>query len=200
MTEQPLIPDNILTQFKQLLEEMIPVPEQLWAVLPMFASYCQFEEREILHEEDLVNPKAYFLAKGLCRSFVSVYDKEVTVSFYERNNIFTSFNTDFEHTGSVNYFEFLEPTQTIAIRYKELTELAQQHRRIDRYYRIIIENQIINKYRDIKYHLKYNASEKYQRLVEEKPEWIQRIPQKHIASYLGVTPQSLSRIRKGLVG
>ena len=200
MKEFDIIPEDVATKFRTLLEGMVPVPENLWAILPQFATYTEFEEGEYLHEENLENPRAYFLADGLCRSFVSVYEKQVTISFYEIGNIFTSFGTQFEQTGPVNYFEFLEPSRAIAIRYKELTSLAEQFRKMDKYYRKIIENQILNKYRDIKYHLQYNASEKYMRLMEDKPDWIRRIPQKYIASYLGVTPQSLSRIRKRMQG
>jgi hypothetical protein len=196
MNQPSHIPEEISKQFRDLLAENIPVPEVLWQILPFFCSYKTFKSGEILHENDLVNPNAYFLAEGLCRSFVNVYNKDVTISFYDKGNIFTSFTTNFEKTGSVNYFQFLEPSRALVIRYKELTSLAKQRRGIDKYYRIIIEKQIVKKYTDIKYHLRYNASEKYLRLVEEKPEWLQRIPQKYIASYLGITPQSLSRIRK----
>ena len=71
--------------------------------------------------------------------------------------------------------------------------------KMERYFRILFQNNIVSKERRLLSSITYSAEEKYLKLSETNPDLIQRIPQNLIASYLGITPETLSRIRKHLL-
>ena len=69
---------------------------------------------------------------------------------------------------------------------------------MERYFRILFQKNIISKERRLINSITYTAEEKYRHLTEDRPELVQRIPQNMVASYLGITPETFSRIRKAM--
>ncbi len=89
-----------------------------------------------------------------------------------------------------------ETSEVFSITYQELTDFLQKSDYCDKFWRYAMEALYIDKHLQYIQSMTRTASEIYKLLQEYQPEIIQKIPQKYIASYLGITPQSLSRIRK----
>ncbi|MDD2793129.1 MAG: Crp/Fnr family transcriptional regulator [Sediminibacterium sp.] len=92
----------------------------------------------------------------------------------------------------------IEDAELLMITLEGFEEMMVKVPRMERYFRILFQNNIISKERRLISSISYTAEEKYLRLVESSPELLQRIPLNLVASYLGITPETLSRIRKKL--
>ena len=93
----------------------------------------------------------------------------------------------------------IEDAELLLITLPSFEEMLVQVTKMERYFRMLFQKNIISKEQRLINSITYAAEEKYLNLVENRPELIQRIPQNLIASYLGITPETLSRIRKNLL-
>ncbi|MCH8558218.1 MAG: Crp/Fnr family transcriptional regulator [Balneolia bacterium] len=103
-----------------------------------------------------------------------------------------SFFTD---TPSTFNIEALEDSELILMDRADHEMLMEEIPAYERYHRIILENAYVAMQRRVENGLGLTAEEKYERLIRDNPELLQRVPQTLIASYLGITPETLSRVR-----
>jgi CRP-like cAMP-binding protein len=137
----------------------------------------------------------YFVKEGLARIYYLKDGIEVTEYFAFENDLIIRAESLFTGKPSMKPIQALEKTVFIGIPAELLFSLFDQFPEIERLFRKIIEQayvNTVNRMEAIQFHA---AEERYAQLLEEKPSLIQRISLKHIASYLGITQVSLSRIR-----
>lgn len=138
----------------------------------------------------------YFINKGLARIYYFKGDNDVTESFSFENNIIARVESLFSGDPSRKAIQALEDTELIAIDATKLFKLYDKFQDIERLFRKIFEMgyvETVNRMESIQFH---TAEERYSALLKQGPNIIKRIPLKYIASYLGITPVSLSRIRR----
>lgn len=99
---------------------------------------------------------------------------------------------------SAIYIESMEPTKILQIERLSLLELFSNFPKFDRIFRVIIENEYIQLEKRIIQNISIKAEDRYQEFLNEFPKLASRIPNTHIASYLGITPEFLSKIRKNI--
>jgi CRP-like cAMP-binding protein len=148
-----------------------------------------------LHPIGHVCRNLYFVKSGLLRVYYLKDDIDVTESFEFENAIVARADSLFNAKPSRKAIEAIENTDLIVINGKALFNLYDSHPEIERLFRKVFELayiQSVNRMETIQFH---SAKERYENLLENNPNTIQRIPLKHIASYLGITQVSLSRIR-----
>ncbi|MBI1837652.1 MAG: Crp/Fnr family transcriptional regulator [Flavobacteriia bacterium] len=137
----------------------------------------------------------YFIKKGLARIYYFKDDLEITESFAFENSIIARAESLFSKNPSRKAIQVLENTELIAIDAIALFKLYDSYPEIERLFRLIFENayiDTINRIENIQFH---TADERYTFLITESSDIIKRVSLKLIASYLGITPVSLSRIR-----
>jgi CRP-like cAMP-binding protein len=137
----------------------------------------------------------YFLEKGCARIYYFKGDTDVTEYFAFENSLIARVESLFTGKPSRKGIQILEDAELVAINAMALNALYNQYPEIERLFRKITEAgyvETVNRLESLQFH---TAEERYNALVQEHPEIIQRVPQKYIASYLGITPVSLSRIR-----
>lgn len=93
----------------------------------------------------------------------------------------------------------IEDAELLLITPPHFEELMLKVPKMERYFRILFQKNIVSKERRLMSSITFSAEEKYLRLAETNPELIQRIPQNMVASYLGITPETLSRLRRNLL-
>jgi CRP-like cAMP-binding protein len=139
----------------------------------------------------------YFVNKGILRSYYFQEDKEVTNWFALENDFATSIYSFISRNHAYECIETLEDTELEMLSYASLQEIYAKFPEAERTGRLIIENYYINlEERVISIQFK-TAKERYDRLLIRYPGIILRAPMGTIASYLGITQETLSRIRKG---
>lgn len=137
----------------------------------------------------------YFIDKGLVRGYYYDEGKEVTHWFAQEQEFATSFYSFITSKPALEYVQALEETEVIEIPYTALQHLYNTFLETERLGRIITENYYI-KLEERILNLQFKtAKERYQKLVNSKPSLIQRVSLGQIASYLGITQETLSRIR-----
>ena len=137
----------------------------------------------------------YFLVKGVARVYYFKEDIDITEGFSFENSIVVRYESLFTGRPSRKAIQALEDSDLIAISSPELFKLYDLHPDIERLFRKLFERALveqINRTESLQFH---TAEERYRDLVKEAPGILKRVPLKFIASYLGITPVSLSRIR-----
>jgi CRP-like cAMP-binding protein len=137
----------------------------------------------------------YFIEKGAARIYYYKDGLDITECFVFENHIIARVESLFTGKPSQKAIEIIEDADIIAINATALFKLYDTFPEIERLFRKIFEAgyvDTVNRVESIQF---YTAEERYKTLLKETPNVLQRVPLKHIASYLGITQVSLSRIR-----
>jgi CRP-like cAMP-binding protein len=137
----------------------------------------------------------YFINKGVARIYYFKDGNDVTESFAFENNIIARVESLFTGKPSRKAIQILEDAEIVAIDSTKLFKLYDEFPEIERLFRLIFEAAYVgtvDRIEGIQFH---SAEERYNALMKEAPDVLKRIPLKYIASYLGITQVSLSRIR-----
>jgi CRP-like cAMP-binding protein len=155
-----------------------------------------FSKNDYLLKKGRICEHFYFMEQGAARGFYHLDDKEVTHWFAFENNFISSFHSYITQQPSIENIQFLEDSTVWAISKKELTGLFDRYHEIERLVRIIYEQYyILLEERYVNAQFK-SAADLYTDLIERTPHILQRVPLGQISSYLGITQETLSRIRK----
>jgi CRP-like cAMP-binding protein len=150
----------------------------------------------LLHKEGEICQKIYFIEKGLVRWYYHNEDgKEITDSFAAENSFVTAFDSFFQRKPSRYFIELLEDSIVYSMNYADLEESFERIHEIQQVSRMILI-EILEQSLDKNAALQFrNSYQRYDFITEKHPDLLQRVSLGHIASYLGITQETLSRIR-----
>ena len=137
----------------------------------------------------------YFIKKGVARIYYFKDGIDITESFFFENSIIARVESLFTGKPSRKAIQILEDAEIFAINANRLFKLYDSFPEIERLFRKIFEAayvETVNRIEGIQFH---SAEERYNALLSEAPNVLMRVPLKYVASYLGITQVSLSRIR-----
>ena len=139
----------------------------------------------------------YFVEKGMIRQFYFKYNKDVTEHFSYEGDMLTCIESFFLRQPSQFTIETLENTASWGISYRDWMRLTDESKEINMLYRTILEYGLILSQRNADMLRFEPAHVRYNRLLENHPQILQRAPLVYIASFLQMTPETLSRVRSG---
>ena len=152
-------------------------------------------KNECLVTEGKVCRHLYFLEKGALRGYYQEDGKEITHWFGFENDFVTSFHSYTTGQAAVENIQLLEGSIVWSIAKEQLTKLFDEHHEIERLVRIAYEKYYIRlEERFVNAQFK-TAKELYENLLQNNPHIIERVPLGYVASYLGISQETLSRIR-----
>lgn len=157
------------------------------------------KKNEFFLQSTEVNTKLGFLTKGLVRYFVFKDEEEATLEFTKEREFVADFGSFISKEPSIQNIQALEDCEFLIIDYDKLQHLYKVSKNANLLGRVIIEHRFIIMVNQLLTVHRYTPEERYRYFLEHYKELTQRIPQYLIASYVGVKPQSLSRIRKRIV-
>lgn len=138
-----------------------------------------------------------FVEKGLLRSFsVDEGGHEHVMQFAMEGWWISDMASFLSGDQALHNIEAVEDSELLLLTKQAMDEMIDNIPSMERYFRLLMQNSIIALQRRIRVVQTYSAEEVYLKLMEVQPEIISRAPQQHVASYLGITPETLSRIRK----
>lgn len=157
-----------------------------------------FPKGTILLKEGAVSMEAYFVLTGCVRQYFLVEGEEKTNNFFSEGQWVISVNSMTNNQPSTHFLECCdESTLVVGNREKE-EALYRQFPKLETVSRRVMEKVFAEQQELSGSYFTDSPEERYLKLVQTRPELLQRIPQYMIASYIGVKPESLSRIRKRL--
>lgn len=152
-------------------------------------------KNDFLLTQGNVSRHLYFLEKGALRGFYNLDGKEITHWFGFEKDFVTSFHSFITEARAVENIQLLEGCTLWAIAKETLTDLFNHHHDIERLVRIAYEKYYIRlEERFVNAQFK-SATERYEELIKQSPHILERVPLGFIASYLGISQETLSRIR-----
>ncbi len=179
-------------------ENFIPLNKEDVELITSFCTVRHLSKNEFLLTEGKTCTFVAFINKGLFRSFYTVDGQEYSKQFFFENNFCTDYGSFLTQTKSTTYLQAIEDSTVLILKkedidtcYKEIPNFV--------YFGKTLAEQLYIKVTDIKASFILNTPEqRYLNLIKERPKVMQRVPQYMIASYLGITPEALSRVRKRL--
>jgi len=181
-----------MKQFTELSSEEVNCIEKSFPVRT-------FNKGTLLLEPDQMAKNAYFVVEGCVRKYVVKDGDEVTLDFYTEEQSFADFDSLSHQIPSKYFFVCTEKTKVAVLNAEKEAALYQQFPRFETICRVEFEKMMGAKVTRAELFNHMKPEDRYLKLLKERPDLIQRVPQYQIASYLGLTPQSLSRIRKRMV-
>lgn len=137
-----------------------------------------------------------FVTKGLLRYYINHDGEEKTYDFAQENNFVCNYESFLLQTPSTKIIQALEDCELLVISYTDLQTFYQSIKGAERFGRLVIEQVFIQTLQDLSSFYTDSPELRYEKFLKQHPDLQQRISQYYIASYVGVKPQSLSRIRK----
>lgn len=167
------------------------------AAIKEITRILHLKKNEILQPIGFTCQTIYFMKKGVARIFYFKDGNDITEHFAFEGSLIVRVESLFTGEPSGKGIQVLEDSEIIAIDAKKLFQLYDQYPEIERLFRLIFESEHVNSIKRIESLQFHSAKERYEALLLHK-EMVKRIPLKYIASYLGITQVSLSRIRAEL--
>jgi CRP-like cAMP-binding protein len=155
----------------------------------------EFPAKTLLVKEGTVAKKLFYIEKGCCRAWFNNDGKDVTYQFLFEGNFASSFETIISNTVSWYSIETLEPTVIYSVSIEDFRKRMELHPHIKAFYHQYVEQRLLFYQKLFVAHIKDSPEQRYRELLAQHPEIVLRVPQHYIASFLGITSVSLSRIR-----
>lgn len=177
------------------MNALYPVSDDTIRILEENMALCHFPKKYQLIKADKFCKSAYFIEKGMTRSFWLVKGEEITTSFSSEGGIVFSMDELYYNKVSEEFVETLEEVVAYEISLTDLLRLFQTNIELANWGRIIHQNEYRRLHRSHKDCLTLSAKERYEEFKQQFPEVCQRVQLGYIASYLGITLSTLSRLR-----
>jgi CRP-like cAMP-binding protein len=180
------------------IKSIIPVSEELQERIQTLVNTKRVKKSEVIVKTGERIKHIYFIEKGLLRGFYFNEDKEITNWFASEGEFATSFYSFISKQTSFETIEALEDCELLELAYEDLQKLYQEFPITERIGRMITENYYVKLESRLMSIQFKTAKERYMNLISNNPDLIQRAPLGCIASWLGITQETLSRIRAEL--
>ena len=167
--------------------------------------YAQFKERQIkrrgfiLQEGDVCKHFTFVVSGCLKMYVIDLAGKEHNLQFAIENEWISDLVSFYQEIPSNVYIEAIEPSLIVQVKHDDLLSLYTRFHKFDRNFRIILERKYIELQNRTLQNISVTAEERYRYFMAHHPELANRLPNTQIASYLGITPEFLSKIRKELI-
>ncbi|WP_379967274.1 Crp/Fnr family transcriptional regulator [Epilithonimonas sp. UC225_85] len=179
-----------------LLSKNIPLDEKQWKEFTKMNIRTEYKKKDLILKVGEVENYLSFVETGAARLFFIKENKELTIRFVFNYQYLTAYDSLTQRTPSRCNVEALTDMVVWRVHYDDLQELYRSHTVGNLIGRLTVERLYVEKLdREFSF-LSESAEERYLKMMKEQPELFQQIPLKHIASYIGITPQALSRIRR----
>ena len=189
--QHPII--KVVSQFVTLL------PEEEEFILSYFIKQ-RLKRNEILMQEGEMAQHIFFVAQGALQQFyVDNNGIEHTCNFIFENEFITDLESFSKKVAASTSIKALEPTTCYSITCADLMELIEASPATKEFLRILVENVAAESIRRTRAFQSASPEKSFLELLEKRPDIFQRVPQRYIAQYLGIAPESLSRIKKRLL-
>jgi CRP-like cAMP-binding protein len=197
-----LTPTNLqVMQFRSQLKQFVDFTEEEWNLFASHLYLRRLKKKELFISGDKVCNEVGFIYSGSFRFFLVKDGIEISNYFCFQNDMISSYRSFLKRVPAGLSIEAMENAEVVCFNHASLQTLLADTRtayKMERFGRTIAEYLICCYEERVFSFLTQTPEERYAALLAEQPTFLRRVPQHYLANYLGITPVSLSRIRKRL--
>lgn len=198
-----LLYSNLISMYDTIfkhLHEKITLTEAEKEIIKTFFVPKKLKKRQFLVVEGHVCMYMAFVSKGLLKAYNIDEKGNEHINQFAPEGWWTSDMNSF-FNGGISFYSIdaMEDSEVLLITSEDFDKLTLQVPVMDRYFRMLFQNSLITKERRLISSHTHNAEEKYRHILENNPDLIKRVPQNLLASYLGLSPETLSRLKKNII-
>ena len=166
-------------------------------VLFSAAGKKSFKQGDFLFRQGSKSRMVYLINKGLVRTFkINERGEEISIKVFSEHQIVANVHSlMFDQESEYNY-ECMEAVSAICLDYDQLQQIIDKHPKLEKNRKYILQRLLKESFKRVESFVLLNPEERYLKFIEDNPGLMNRVPNKYIANMLGITPVSLSRIRK----
>jgi len=187
-----------LQQIKAYLDQMATISQLDWDFFMSKLQHRVIPKKTVFLKINEIENHISFIESGVVRLFIPKEnpEKEITFGFSFKNQFVSAYDSFLTQTPSAYQLQALTETTILSITYDDLQAVYKKTQIGNLIGRLTAERLFLLKSKREQNLLNLTAEERYMKLFKERPELLKVIPLKYISSYIGVTAQALSRIRK----
>jgi CRP-like cAMP-binding protein len=182
-------------------QQYLPLKAEEQEMIASRASQRNIKRRQLILQEGFTCKHYTFVVQGCFRMY-ALDDKgtEHNVQFAAENDWIADIGSFHSSKPSGFFIEAIEPSEIIQIEQQDLYFLYTNIPKLDRIFKVIIENKFVELQNRVLQNISSTAQQRYLHFLEQYPHLANRLPNTQVASYLGITPEFLSKVRKDLAG
>lgn len=185
-----------MNKIRAYFEQIVELSDEDWEVFSSKLKKSEFPKKTVLLKTGQVENYLSFIEKGTVRFYIPKEENDITFGFKFENQFISAYDSLITQSESSYQMETLTPTILWRLTFFDLQDIYSNTTVGNIIGRKIAEALFMMKAKREQSLLNDTAAERYLKLFSEQPHLIKKIPLKYLASYIGVTPQGLSRIRK----
>jgi CRP-like cAMP-binding protein len=184
------------TEIAAIFSAQVPLDKNIIELLlSKWNHHKVLTRHDFMAQPGQVESNLFYVIKGSMRIYFPNADEEICVGFAYNHNLICSYPSFILQKPSEYYIQALTRTELVSISRRDFYQLLDQFPALDRCWRQLEEQALLGKIEREVEMLTFTPEQRYARLLERSPHIFQIIPKKYIASYLRMTPETLSRLR-----
>lgn len=184
--------ENLLANLKL----SVPFEDKELNLIGSYFRYEKIDKNSCVLREDQVCKKIYYISSGCFKAYYMSNGKENVLDFFVENQWFVELGSFINETPSPFFIEAVEDSKIYSLSKDKFEKLRNEYHSWERFYNHLLEKHIPRLIDLLNDKLSISNEERYFKLIKNRPDLIKRIPQYLIASYLGLTPEGLSKLRR----
>ena len=184
-----------MKRFFETVQQLTQLSNESKQALANVIKFSELPKGHMLIKAGVVCNHIFFIEKGLSRTFYYKDGKDITDWISPEGSFAVSIVSFLTRKPDIRSVELLEPSIVVSLSFNDLENLSAGYHEIERFGRLLVSEGIVlmqQRFDDLHF---ASALERYQKLLNTNPQLLQRVPLGMIASYLGITQETLSRIR-----
>ena len=181
---------------KQYLDQFYPLTDKEFELFSSYFFINHFHPKQQMTKEGDIEENIYYVAKGIFRKYFRRDKEEIVTGFYKEMDICVSVVSYFTGSPSSLIIEAIEPSVCLGIKRRDLEYLFTQIPGLEKIFRGVLSTWYVKKDLEQMNNLRYSKKERFLQFCNEQPELLQRVPQKQLASYLEITPETFCRMKR----
>lgn len=185
----------MLDTLRQYVSRYTELTNEEFALLAQMLEVRNFDRKQLLVRSGEVEHYLNFIVKGLARKYFYKGRTEVITQIARENDMISSSVSFLSGAPSAYFVETLEPSTFLSISRQHVEKLYKESPRIERLGRLIITHFFLEKEEWEHECIRLDTRERFIRFIGSNPDYMQRVPQKYLASYLNMKPETFSRLK-----
>ena len=185
----------LIDAVRKFVSKFVNLNDEEFSLFSQTLEIRDFGKRQLLIREGEIENYLNFIVSGLARKFFYRNKEEMVTQIAKENEVICVYDSFLSGIPSTYSVETIEPSTFVSISKQNVENLYQSNPKMERLGRLIVTQQFLNKESWEYDRMRHNSHERFIHFIKENPDLLQRVPQKYLASYLNIKPETFSRLK-----